>query len=73
MMPGPEQMSAMLEAQQVLGRAVSDLRVSERRILLDWSAVMCSCSFLRFSPGRPVFAECPVHSEYVILPDGSIL
>lgn len=58
-MPDPEQLAAMLEA--------------HRRTLLAWAPVMCSCSFLRFRPGRPVFADCPVHSEYVILPDGSIL
>jgi uncharacterized membrane-anchored protein len=72
MMPDPAQIEAMLAERQEHAEAHNQLAIAQRREILYWAAIMCICS-PRYARGEFSVAGCPVHSEFMILPDGTLL
>jgi hypothetical protein len=72
MMPGPEQVEQMLAEQQRLTHMMIEQQLADRRRVLAWSAILCSCD-QRYVPGTPSWADCLVHGVFLVHPDGTIL
>lgn len=69
--PQPELDEEAKAAIRVYNKAAHDLQIAERRQMLYWAPVFCSCPAWWKVPGQdPPQASCVVHGTVLLSPDG---